>query len=211
MLMDPDGNEEAESLVLFVNLDDYVDADGNALPGGTVLDVDLDLSEYAGKTGWITFGFWTSNGGDNIGAGFTIDDVVVTQSAVSCVNGTCENTVGSFSCVCDPEFTPWDETICTDGMVDLTGLALRLYQNGFGPDYLKSEFMLEGMAPVGSYIIVVRNVEPADDTSLQLSNWSAMWSPALPLDLQSSVFAMYTSGGAWQVNGPEDAVALQTP
>jgi hypothetical protein len=93
-------------------------------------------------------------------------------------------------------------------VVDLSDLSLQVYQNGYGPEFLKSEFLLQGTAPVGSYIIVTRDVDPVGDSLLQFTGWSAMWDPALPLGLHDTISQFLSTENSWQVNGTDDPVAL---
>jgi hypothetical protein len=116
---DPDANEEAgaETTTLFMNLQEYVDAEGNPLPGGTEIDIDLDLGPYAETSGWIAFGFFSPNDADNVGAGFIIDDLAIIgpHPDNNCkASATCVNTEGAFDCVCDAGFVPDGEQGCAD-------------------------------------------------------------------------------------------------
>jgi hypothetical protein len=94
-------------------------------------------------------------------AGFIVDDIEVVQPAVPCTNGSCVDEEGSFSCACDEGFTPWDETICTDGTVDLTDYKVLLYQDAVGPASLVGWIDFDEVTEVDTYIVITRDADGA--------------------------------------------------
>ena len=88
----------------------------------------------------------------------------------------------------------------TDG-VDLTGMNVKMYQNGDTWSAVKFTVHLVGFYPHGSYVLITRNALPG-------AGWEAAFSPALTTTATEAIFAAHSSEDTWLMNGDDDPIII---
>jgi hypothetical protein len=81
--------------------------------GNTFKDYAINLDAYAGKNVQIRFSFDTGDSLGNGTSGIALDKVTVNKTAPCNSNGSCSNTVGSYTCACNTGYAG-DGKTCAD-------------------------------------------------------------------------------------------------